>query len=133
MNIEITLIFTTILSVFMLVLAARVINLRISPATKLMQNNETDVSEETLNRAVRGHGNLVEYAPLFLFLMLILEINNVSDIGLYISGTIFTIGRLMHGIVFSFMTHNPIMRIGGMSLTFLGFILLIVLAVIDLI
>ena len=69
MNIEITLIFTTILSVFMLVLAVRVINLRISPATKFMQNNETDISEETLNRAIRGHGNLLEYAPLFLFLM----------------------------------------------------------------
>ena len=68
MNIEITLIFTTILSVFMLVLAVRVINLRISPATKFMQNDETDISEETLNRAVRGHGNLlaVSYTHLTL-------------------------------------------------------------------
>jgi hypothetical protein len=31
----------------------------------------------------------------------------------------------MHGIGFGFLRHSPIMRIGGMALTFLGFIILL--------
>ena len=42
-----------------------------------------------------------------------------------LGGTLFTIGRLMHGIVFSFMLAT-VMRIGGMALTFTGFFVLIV-------
>jgi len=41
-------------------------------------------------------------------------------------------GRLMHGIVFSFMKPNVFFRIGGMALTFTGFIGLITLSVIHL-
>ena len=45
----------------------------------------------------------------------------------------FFLGRLMHGIGFGFMLHSPILRIGGMSLTFLGFLILLVLASFELV
>ena len=125
MNIDITLTYSIILITFMLILAFRIIDLRGSPVTKFLHSENRVVNEDTLYRAVRGHGNLIEYAPLFLILMLIAELNGLASAYLYSSGTIFTIGRLMHGIVFSFMKPNMILRVGGMILTFTGFIILI--------
>ena len=125
MNLHITLSYSIILITFMLILAFRIIDLRGSPVTKFLHSDDRVVDEDTLYRAVRGHGNLIEYAPLFLILMLITELNGLASAYLHSSGIIFTIGRLMHGIVFSFMKPNMILRVGGMILTFTGFIILI--------
>ena len=125
MNLDITLTYSIILITFMLILAFRIIDLRGSPVTKFLHSEDRVVDEDTLYRAVRGHGNLIEYAPLFLILMLIAELNGLASTYLHSSGIIFTIGRLMHGIVFSFMKPNMILRVGGMVLTFTGFIILI--------
>ena len=126
MNLDITLSYTIILITFMLILAFRIIDLRGSPVTKFLHSEDRIVDEDTLYRAVRGHGNLIEYAPLFLILMLIAELSGLPSAYLHSSGIIFTIGRLMHGIVFSFMKPNMILRVGGMILTFTGFIILII-------
>ena len=125
MNLDITLSYSIILITFMLILAFRIIDLRGSPVTKFLHSDDRVVDEDTLYRAVRGHGNLIEYAPLFLILMLIAELNGLASAYLHSSAIIFTIGRLMHGIVFSFMKPNMILRVGGMILTFTGFIILI--------
>ena len=125
MNLDITLSYSIILITFMLILAFRIIDLRGSPVTKFLHSEDRVVDEDTLYRAVRGHGNLIEYAPLFLILMLIAELNGLASTYLHSSGIIFTLGRLMHGIVFSFMKPNMILRVGGMILTFTGFIILI--------
>ena len=119
---EITLTFATILSVFMLILSVRVLDLRGSPVTKAFHSTEREIDQRVLDRAIRGHGNLIEYAPLFLILMLALELSDASKYWLYFNGSIFTMGRLMHGVVFAFMKPNPFMRIGGMVLTFMGFL-----------
>ena len=123
---EITLTFTTILSIFMIILAVRVLDLRGSPVTKSFHKPNREIDPNDLERAIRGHGNLIEYAPLFLILMLALELSDASVTLLYIAGIIFTLGRLMHGIAFSFMRKNVFLRIGGMSLTFIGFFILII-------
>ena len=126
---EVTLTFATILSVFMLILSVRVLDLRGSPVTKAFHSTEREIDQRVLDRAIRGHGNLIEYAPLFLILMLALELSDASKYWLYFNGSIFTIGRLMHGVVFAFMKPNPFMRIGGMLLTFMGFLGLIASAI----
>ena len=126
MQITVTVTYTLILVSFMLILAFRIIDLRGSPVTKFLHSENRTVDEETLYRAVRAHGNLIEYAPLFLILMLIAELNGLSSTYLHLSGSIFTVGRFMHGIVFSFMKPNLILRVGGMILTFTGFIVLII-------
>lgn len=123
---EITLTFTTILSIFMIILAVRVLDLRGSPVTKSFHKPNREIDPNDLERAIRGHGNLIEYAPLFLILMLTLELSDASVTLLYIAGIIFSLGRLMHGIAFSFMRKNVFLRIGGMSLTFIGFFILII-------
>jgi len=122
----ITLTFTTILSIFMIILAVRVLDLRGSPVTKSFHKPNREIDPNDLERAIRGHGNLIEYAPFFLILMLALELSDASVTLLYISGIIFTLGRLMHGIAFSFTKKNIFLRIGGMSLTFIGFFILII-------
>ena len=125
---EVTLLFAAILSAFMIVLAVRVLDLRGSPVTKSFHRPGRVIDPLELERAIRGHGNLIEYAPLFLILMLLLELTEASETFLYICGTVFTVGRFMHGIAFSFMKKNGLLRIGGMTLTFLGLISLIVSA-----
>ena len=122
---EVTLLFTIVLSVFMIILAVRVLDLRGSPVTKFFHKPNREIDPNDLERAIRGHGNLTEYAPLFLILMLTLELSDASVTLLYMSGIIFTLGRLMHGIAFSFMKKNVFLRIGGMVLTFAGFFILI--------
>ena len=125
---KVTLLFAAILSAFMIVLAVRVLDLRGSPVTKSFHKPGRVIDPLELERAIRGHGNLIEYAPLFLILMLLLELTGASETFLYICGTVFTVGRFMHGIAFSFMKKNGLLRIGGMTLTFLGLISLIVSA-----
>ena len=66
----ITLTFTTILSIFMIILAVRVLDLRGSPVTKSFHKPNREIDPNDLERAIRGHGNLIEYAPFFLILML---------------------------------------------------------------
>ena len=122
---EVTITFTVFLSLFMIVLAVRVLDLRGSPVTKFFHKRNREIDPNDLERAIRGHGNLIEYAPLFLILMLALELSDASVTSLYMSGIIFTLGRFMHGIAFSFMKKNVFLRIGGMVLTFIGFFILI--------
>ena len=122
---EVTITFTIFLSLFMIVLAVRVLDLRGSPVTKFLHKRNREIDPNDLERAIRGHGNLIEYAPLFLILMLALELSDASVTSLYMSGIIFTLGRFMHGIAFSFMKKNVFLRIGGMALTFIGFFILI--------
>jgi len=122
---EVTLTFASVLSLFLIVLSFRVLDLRGSPVTKFFHKPNREIDPNDLERAIRGHGNLIEYAPLFLILMLALELSDASETLLYISGIIFSLGRFMHGIAFSFMRKNVFLRIGGMALTFIGFFILI--------
>ena len=124
-QLEITLLFTVLLSAFLIVLSFRVLDLRGSPVTKWLHPADRRIEQETLDRAIRGHGNLIEYAPMFLILMLCAELKGAPQGQLLLSGALFAVGRLMHGIVFSFMRPQPVMRIGGMALTFSGFFVLI--------
>ena len=124
-QLEITLLFTVLLSAFLIVLSFRVLDLRGSPVTKWLHPADRHIEQETLDRAIRGHGNLIEYAPMFLILMLCAELQGAPQGQLLLSGVLFAVGRLMHGIVFSFMRPQPVMRIGGMALTFTGFFVLI--------
>lgn len=49
---------------------------------------------EPLERAIRVHGNLAEYAPSALILLALLELNSVSSLHLYVLGGLFTFARV---------------------------------------
>ena len=81
--------------------------------------------DDMLERAVRAHGNLAEYAPIMLILLYLLETlpaGSVTETTLHILGGTFLLGRLMHGICFGFTTSSMPLRIGGTALTLLSLI-----------
>ncbi len=54
----------------------------------------------SLQRAIRAHGNLIEYMPIFLILLVILENSGASAGWLHILGAIFLAGRIVSAIYF---------------------------------
>ena len=81
---EVTITFAALLSLFLIVLSFRVLDLRGSPVTKFFHKPNREIDPNDLERAIRGHGNLIEYAPLFLILMLALELSDASDVVVYL-------------------------------------------------
>lgn len=47
-------------------------------------------------RAIRAHGNFMEYTPLFLIMLILTEMNNLSAFFVHLLGVVFVIGRLIH-------------------------------------
>jgi len=78
MNISLTPIFISTLSLFYIFLVMRVGYMRGSPVMKLFFKMDKEVTEEKLNRNIRAHGNFSEYVPLYL-LLLVSELVGVSS------------------------------------------------------
>ena len=120
---------TSIISLWLLILSARVIALRGVTFLKFLSFN--NYGDEALIRAIRSQGNLIEYAPIFLILIFIAEYNGAHPHILYMSSTLFIIARFMHGIALGFMKHSPFLRVGGTLLTFLCILIIAVSNIIE--
>lgn len=72
---------------------------------------------ENLKRAVRAHGNFIEYTPIFLITLLILDQKNGSCEYILYVGVAFIIGRIIHAL--SLFIKKGLFRVIGMNLTFL--------------
>ena len=83
MNIFLTPIFISTLSLFYIFLAMRVGYMRGSPVMKLFFKMDEEITEEKLNRNIRAHGNFSEYVPLYLLLLLVSELVGVTSYHLY--------------------------------------------------
>ncbi len=59
-----------------------------------------DGNNETLHRAIRGHSNLAEYAPVFLIILGLLETTGTSGSWLYALGGAFIAGRILSAAYF---------------------------------
>ena len=103
------------LAIWLVILSTRVIALRGNPIFKWFAFGHND--KKALDRAIRAQGNLIEYAPLFIILLLLAEMMGLLPATLHAFGLAFFIGRLMHGICFGFMRQNMVLRIAGTSLT----------------
>jgi len=55
-------------------------------------------SQDELLQPVRAHGNLVEYAPIFLLLLLLAELGSAPAWLLYSAGGLFVAGRVLHAV-----------------------------------
>ena len=76
---EITLLYTSLITILAIFLAFRVGIVRGKTNTLL---GEGDSSE--LLQSIRSHGNLMEHAPIALILLLLLEMQGVADWKLYV-------------------------------------------------
>jgi uncharacterized protein len=74
-----------------LVLALRVVRLRVVTKTDLGTGGHRG-----LEQAIRAHGNFIEYVPLILVLLLLLELSGLGAIWLHAMGIALTLGRVLH-------------------------------------
>lgn len=114
-------IYAAFLAALLVFLSLHVIRARMSSETVLGDGNDLE-----LQRRIRAHANLVEYAPLFLVLLAIAEFNGLNYAYVHGFGGAFVLGRLLH--VYSLLVHEqyekgkivskPVYRIYGMQITF---------------
>ena len=115
--------FTSLFTLFYLFLSFRIGYFRGSPVMKLIFKMDEEVPASKLDRNIRAHGNFSEYVPIFLVMLVILEISgNASFSYLLLICLIFAYGRLAHGICFAFYEFNPFLRISGMLCTYLALV-----------
>ena len=100
------------LAVLFLLLSVRVITYRRGNSINL-----GDRGDQVMLARTRAQGNFAEYAPFGLLLMLIAELQGAASLWLHISGALLLIGRVLHGVNFSFGIRNMALRVGGMVLT----------------
>ena len=88
---EITLLYASLLTILAIFLAIKVGMNRVE--TNIMTG---EGESSMLLQSVRAHGNLIEYAPLALVLLALLEMQNVSDFMLHLCGSLFLLARILH-------------------------------------
>jgi len=108
----VTLLFASLLALWFVILSVRVIRYRGAHSIGLGHGGDI-----TLQRRIRGHGNFVDYAPMVLVLMGMLEVAGADRTLLFVIGGLLLVGQLAHGWALSFTDGNPLGRIGGMVLT----------------
>jgi uncharacterized membrane protein YecN with MAPEG domain len=109
----VTPLYAGLLALWLLVLAMRVIHYRSASRIYLGDGGDT-----SLLRAIRGQANFVEYVPLALLLMLILEVSRFSIYFIHALGIVLLVARLLHGYAFAYGTEFKFGRFWGAILTF---------------
>ena len=74
-----------------------------------------DGGERDLQAAIRAQGNAIEYIPIALILLLLLELSHAHQILLHIGGIALFIGRLLHAK--GMLTNDLKYRVMGMKTT----------------
>jgi len=110
----ITLLYAAILGLLLVVLSARVILLRRTYRVGVGTGEKRD-----LERAIRVHGNLTEYAPFALILILLLEMQGSPPGLIHLLGAALVVARLLHAFGLSKHAGPSVGRLAGMTLTFL--------------
>jgi len=110
----ITALWAAILGVLSLVLAALVVRARGSE--KVIFGDGANV---VMQQRIRVHANFVEYVPLALLLLLVLELNSASALLLNVLGGSLVAGRLLHAFGLSTSTGTSPGRFVGTVLTWL--------------
>lgn len=108
----VTPLYAGLLTLWFVVLSARVVNLR---RGGLLFGDNGDVG---VVRIVRAQANFAEYVPLALLLMGFLEVNRFSIYLLHALGVTLLVARLLHGSALSFGWQVRSGRIAGAALTF---------------
>ncbi len=109
----ITALYTALLSLLYLALSINVTRLRFKYRVSL---GAGEVPK--LDRAMRAHGNFIEYVPLILILMWFLELLGISTTVLHLMGGSLFFGRLSHASCLR-IKYVPIMRQFGALVTYI--------------
>jgi len=112
MYLPITTVSICILGLLLVILSLRVINVRRNEKVSL-----GDGGSDTLERRIRAQGNLTEYGPLGIVLILVAELQMANPFLLGVGASAFVMGRLLHGYALGFKDKAMRPRITGMMLT----------------
>ena len=113
MPVPITGLYAALCALLVLALALRIIRLR-----WLTKAGIGDGGDRRLARAIRIHGNAIEYVPLALILMLNAELNHAGPALLHGCGIALVVARLAHAVGFSRTAGVSIGRSVGVVGTF---------------
>ena len=79
-----------------------------------------DGGDSMMERRIRAQGNLAEYAPIFVILIALAELQGGNAVVVAILASVFFVGRLAHGYAFAFTEKNMKLRVRGMMATLFG-------------
>ena len=74
-----------------------------------------DAGDLRLQRAIRAHGNLTEYAPMALLLLLLMELNGANALLLHAGGGLLLLSRAMHAYGVSQVNERLGWRAAGLA------------------
>ena len=109
--VPVTGLYAGVLALFMVALALRVIRNRVRAKVGLF-----DGGDEGLGRAMRVHGNFIEYVPMALILMALVEINGAPAWALHAWGGGIIVSRLFHAYGLTTSSSRSLGRTLGMVL-----------------
>ena len=119
---KITGLYAALMALLVVFLAVRVVLFRRSAKVGLGDGNNPD-----LLKCIRVHANAVEYVPLYLLLMLILELNQTLPMLIHAFGIVLIVARLFHAWGVSRHSGITAGRALGAGLTVLGMVLMSIL------
>ncbi len=105
---EITLFYTSLITLLAIFLAYKVGIARGKSKTLLGEGDSS-----SLLQAIRSHGNLVEYAPLAMIMLGLLEMSQVDDLKLHLLGSLFFVSRILHAYGLSISSESTPYRLLG--------------------
>ena len=117
----ITSIYAGLLALMMLGLAGRVVRVRLGQAIPLGTGGNDDMEQR-----IRVHGNLTEYAPIFLILLLLAELGQAPAWLLHGTGIAFVVARAMHAAGLSRIRGRSIGRFYGSAVSWTAIVVLAV-------
>ncbi|PYE32040.1 hypothetical protein DFP83_10749 [Idiomarina fontislapidosi] len=112
-SLTITSLYAGILALIYIVLSVRIIQLRWRHRVGIGTNKV-----EELQRAVRAHGNFIEYVPLMLLMFALIEFNGVGSTWVYALGGVLTVARIAHALGLSSSAGVSLPRTIGVAGTF---------------
>ncbi|SNY92725.1 hypothetical protein SAMN04515647_2996 [Cohaesibacter sp. ES.047] len=86
-----TVLYAGLLALLFVGLSARVIQGRYRYRVALGDGGQDD-----MQRRIRSHGNFVEYTPMFLILLALVEYHGLPSLAVHGLGSLFLVGRLSH-------------------------------------
>mgnify|MGYP002713246440 CR=1 FL=1 len=118
----ITGLYAALLALLALWLAARVVWRRNKARVGIGNGGDQDLAMRR-----RAHGNLLEYAPLALILLLLLELDHMTVWVLHLLGIVLVVARLLHAWGLSHSAGTSFGRFAGTLLTWLVMLTMIAL------
>jgi uncharacterized membrane protein YecN with MAPEG domain len=79
------------------------------------------IIDDFLHRKIRARGNFIEYTPIFLIMLMLVEINGFDKYFIHFFGIVFISGRALHAygiVVAEVRARNFFFRQAGMFCTF---------------